>query len=44
MTILKTPLVDNLAQPKYTPEGCSERIFENPSADRLAENIKNFLD
>lgn len=25
MTILKTPLPETRAQPKYTPEGCSER-------------------
>jgi hypothetical protein len=28
MTILKTPIVDTRAQPKYTPEGCSERTVE----------------
>ena len=37
MTILKTPRVDNPAQPKYTPEGCSERRLEYPSVDKLAE-------
>lgn len=39
MTILKTPRVDNPAQPKYTPDGCSERRVEYPSVDRLAEKI-----
>ena len=38
ITILKTPRVDNPAQPKYTPEGCSERRVEYPSVDKLAEN------
>ena len=39
MTILKTPRVDNPAQPKYTPAGCSERRVEYPSVDKLAEEI-----
>lgn len=39
MTILKTPRLDNLAQPKYTPEGCSERTAEYPSVDKLAGKI-----
>lgn len=36
MTILKTPRVGNPAQPKYTPEGCSERRVEYRSVDKLA--------
>lgn len=36
MTILKTSRADNPAQPKYTPEGCSERRAEYPSVDKLA--------
>lgn len=38
MTILKTPRVDNLAQPKYTPVGCNERRSKCPLVDKLAEN------
>lgn len=40
MTILKTPRLDSLAQPKYTPEVCSERTQEKFSAGKLAARKK----
>lgn len=44
MTILKTPRVDNPAQPKYTPGGYSETRVEYPSVDKLAEKGEKFTD
>lgn len=40
MTILKIPRLDSPAQPKYTPEVCSERTEEKFSAGKLAARKK----
>ena len=39
MTILKMPLVDNPAQPKYTPDACSARTSGKFSTGRLAVTL-----
>lgn len=46
MTILYIPLPDKAAQPKYTPEVCSDSISEKLSADKLAfktQEVKRYI-